>query len=702
MKRRTPNIVYRLRECLVIALSLTTGTIAAPPQLPPSEELPFDIPAFDASDIEATHARLFFSPDEVKQAKSRIREDADARKIYDRLIQQADEQLDIALEPIDESWWAEDKDKPWEQTYPRVFDKTWVEPARYAKAAATLATAWLLTDDEKYADKAIECILHLSPYSYEPVHFDVGMNYSVWGLPMLKAYDVLLPRLNGQQRQRIDACMTRFARAVAKNDKYWITYGIGGRINNHLAWHKTTLGLLGMFYGREGLVEYCVHGQRGLVPLLADGLLDDGLWLESSLNYQFAAIVPMLVMADCQRRMGIEPGLDKITAPNGRTVKQSFDAMFNVLAPDCTIPTIGDCYGIRQQLYNVPMYECCWKLWGDEKYAWLVNQHDEPSVYMLFSPPLIKNASAPPIRTLLRPEHGYAFLRSHTDDDYWLSDAVMAFLTYDRSSVHANADKLSLMIFRKDHMLVSDVEGRTTSQSHSFSSQITGQLNRGGLSQNTVMIDGQNQRNSNQMLRLVEFRDLADEKRVTAVDDRDILYDGVRQMRTITLTEDYILDVFQVDCGRQKRQIDWIVHLLDENASPNPSTQTILVTAKPFELPKQVPWNWLREARSFTPDEIIDLGWHHEDSRIRLKMLNPDAERVILCGYPSTDEPDCPLIPMVIVRAQTNRATFATVWLTGSAPEEVNLRALPDHDDQLVYEVISDGQSRRHWLPKLR
>jgi pimeloyl-ACP methyl ester carboxylesterase len=74
---------------------------------------------------------------------------------------------------------------------------------------------------------------------------------------------------------------------------YWIDNGIGGGINNHLAWHKLLMGLLGLFYNRPEMMDYCLNGRRGLVPLLADGLLDDGLWCESSLTYQFAAIVPI-------------------------------------------------------------------------------------------------------------------------------------------------------------------------------------------------------------------------------------------------------------------------------------------------------------------------------------------------------------------------------------------------------------------------
>src|SRR5690606_11136217 len=91
---------------------------------------------------------------------------------------------------------------------------------------------------------------------------------------------------------------------------------------------------------------------------------------------------------------------------------------------------------------------------------------------------------------------------------------------------------------------------------HAFSSQIQRELNRGGLSQNTVMIDGRDQRGSPTLLRLVEYRDLPDDKRVTAADETGILYDGVRQMRTVCMTPDYVLDIYQVDCGATPRQID--------------------------------------------------------------------------------------------------------------------------------------------------
>lgn len=670
--------------------------------LAPVEGLPFEIGRL-ASSADATRPlRMFMSRAEIDRARKRISEDATARSILDRFLGEVDAQLDKQVEPIDESWWAEDRDKPWSETYPRVFDNTWIIPMRSARPAAQLAKAWHLTGQNRYLDKAIPFLMNLTSYSYAPEHYDVGMNYSIWGVEALTAYDLLFDKLEEDQRAKLDAMFTRLAWAVARNDVYWIENEIGGRINNHLAWHKAMLGLLGHFYGRDEMVAWCMEGPRGLKPLLADGLLDDGLWLESSLNYQFAAIAPMLMFADCQRRMGIKDSLADITVANGRTLKQSFDAMFNVLAPDGTIPTVGDCYGIRQRLYKISMYEWCWNLWGDEKYAWLVRQNVDQSVYTLYARPLAQAPAPPPIASLLRPEHGYAFLRSHTDAEYWGNpNARMAFLTYDRSSVHANADKLSLMLFDGRRMLLSDVEGRTTTQSHSFSSQIQGELNRGGLSQNTVMIDGQDQRCSPKMLDLVEWRVLEDERRVTAADFDGILYDGIRQMRTVAMTPDYVLDVFQVDCGDTIRQIDWIAHIMSEHAETPPGMNPWLEKSRPMTLPSEGPMRWLRDARSYPSEGPVEMEWREDESRLRMQMLGSDGTTVIACGYPATDEKEPPTIPMVFVRRNANSAVFAVVWLIGDDPPDLSFEAQPMHDESLVYVVTANGKQRVHLLPKL-
>ncbi|MHC4671587.1 MAG: alginate lyase family protein [Planctomycetota bacterium] len=667
------------------------------------EGLGFNVGKLDSSLISTPRLRLFFSGEEILRAKKRIRNDDEAKHILRRLMAEADEQLKVKIEPLNEDWWEKIKDKDWQETYPDIFQHTWLEPLQYAKGADTLATAWMLTEDPKYFNKSREMIMNLVSYTFRAEHYDVGMNYSVWGILGLRAYDVLWPKLTSNDCQQIDACMTRMARAVAKNDVYWIRNDIGGGINNHLAWHKMMLGLLGLFYGRADMIDYCISGPRGLVSLLEDGLLDDGLWCESSLNYHFAAIVPIMFFAEAQRRVGHEPLLYKITGANGRTLKQPFDAMFNVLAADGTIPPIGDTYGMHRKLWDFEAYEHAWAMWGDAHYAWLLKHRKERPVYSLFTPSLPPNGSisSPSIRSLLLPEHGYVFLRSHIDDQYWDTDAWCAFLTYDLFNVHSNADKLSLMLFGQKRMLLSDVEGKATVP-HAFSSRIQRELNRGGLSQNTVMIDGQSQRYSAELLDLVEFRDLPDEKRVTAADFKGLLYEGVRQMRTIAMTSDYVLDVFQVDCGEKQHQIDWIAHFLNEKAEPCNKTKIILNKSEDLAFPTTGPWKWLRNSRSAVPAGHIQLGWHDGRARLRFHMLNLGIERVIFCDYPGTDEPDSPTIPMVIVRKQGRHAIFATVWLIGEAIKQVEITRPEKHEGKLVFEINADGKIRRHHTPSLK
>ncbi|HOW70883.1 MAG TPA: alginate lyase family protein [Phycisphaerae bacterium] len=686
---------------LLLAFGGAEACLAVGQSVPAIQGLPFEIGRLEADAAPGGHPRLFFTAAEVERGRRRTAEDGGGRDVLLRFLAMADPKLEAEIKPLDEGWWGEAATKPWEATYPEVYVHTCIEPTNYAHGAATLATAWLLTGQERYAERATAMLMNLAGYSFRAEHYDVGMNYAGWGIHALKAYDVLFDRLGSGQRAALDAMMARLAWAVARNDVYWIDNGIGGGLNNHLAWHKAMLGLLGLFYGRPEMVEYCLHGRRGMVSLLEEGLLDNGLWCESSLIYQFAAVDPMLVFGNCQRRVGFQPSILEIVGANGRTLKQAYDAMFDVLAADGLIPPIGDAYGRRVRLWEASSYEVAWAAWGDPKHAWLLRHNDRRGIDAVFAPALPADVPAPAIRSLLRPEHGYAFLRSSEGASYWDSDARCAFLTYDRSGVHSNADKLSLMLFGRKRLLIPDVEGISTTP-HAFSSEIQRQLNRGGLSQNTVMIDGQDQRGTGRLLRLVEFRDLRDEKRVSACDDEGLLYEGVRQMRTVAMAADYVLDVFQVDCGGRERQIDWVVHAMDEGAkAPDELDPELKKRCRPFALPKAGAWRWLRNGRAFVPSGAIELRWGNGEVLLQLHMGSAGVQDVILLDYPASDRPDSGRIPTVIVRTQGRRMVFAAVWIVSDLPRSAKLGLLPPREASLVYEVTVDGAARQHLVPRL-
>jgi hypothetical protein len=637
---------------------------------------------------------LFLGEGDVEKARERAKK-ADYKQAVESLDREADKAKGITLESIDRSWWDEVKDKPWSDTYPIIYEKTCLEPLRMVRPAYYAALRYAVNRDEKDLGAARRILIHLGDYSFEFEHYDVGMNYAVWGHLALYAYDVLFEQLSDAERAKLDAFFTRMGRAVMKNDVYWIENNIGGGINNHLAWHKMMLGTLGLFYGREELVEYGLRGPRGLLSLLELGLVDDGLWCESSLNYHFTAIVPMIYLAEAMRNTGCRDDLYTLTTANGRTMKQSFDAMFGVLFPDGGIPPIGDTYGRRRRLSEEFCYAYALRAYGQGRYAWLLQEGPRERPELLFVGAETGGARKPRIKSRLYPEHGYGFLRSVEGEDYWGSDSWCAFLNFDRSGVHCNQDKLSLMLFGCGRLLVADVEARA-SEAHAFSAKVQRELNRSALSQNTVMIDYHDQRPAPERLRLAEYRDLPGEKVITAVDDEGHLYEGVRQSRTICVRDEYVLDVFQVVCDAE-HNIDWIIHTLGRPESQKASVD--LMQAK-MEIPG--PGSWLRDFRAGRSDGEFRVEWLDEDVRFRMTMAGLAGTKLVTCGYPETDRPGSATVPMLLVERRAEKTIFAAVYQAQRSDlPRLHISELPDTDGRLVYQVTGPWGQRRHLIRRL-
>jgi hypothetical protein len=712
---KTFNPLYRPRLIFiysVIALTVPTGLIYGSKVAPhtKSEEIPsfknplkqqnqlFPAQAFDFHSnriFSRSHPFLFYSKPDIKKARQSIR-DFKYNKARETLNTEADKVRHSVLASIDRAWWDKVKAKPWSDTYPIIYEKTCLVPLRIIHPAYYAALRFTITEDPTDAGTAKKILLHLSNYSFEFEHYDVGMNYSVWGYFALNVYDILFEHFRPDERAKMDAFFSRMGQAIMKNDIYWIENNIGGGINNHLAWHKMMLGCLGLFYGQNKLVDFALHGPRGLLSLLELGLVDDGLWCESSLNYHFTAIVPMVYLAEALRNVDYPEDLYTITTANGRNIRQSFDSIFGVLFPDGSIPPIGDAYGHRKFLHDEFTYVYAWKAYQDTRYAWLLEQARRKRPEILFTGLDTKGAKSPHITSQLYPEHGYAFLRDRQDKDYWQSDGWCAFLNFDKSGVHANQDKLSLMLFGCGKLLIPDVEARAT-VAHAFSSQVQRELNRSALSQNTIMIDYRNQNSIGKRLWIEEYRDLPEEKVVTAVDDEGLLYEGIKQSRTICVRREYVLDVFQVN-SETKHDIHWLIHGIGR-----PQSQKSSITLQASEIKLPGPGKWLRDFKVGAGSEEINIEWSEDSVRFRIVMAAEPETKIISCGYPETDEPDCPAIPMLLVERQAERTVYAVVYQAGKKVlPEMHIKSMGTVDGRLVYQVTGPWGKRRHLIPKLR
>ena len=128
----------------------------------------------------------------------------------------------------------------------------------------------------------------------------------------------------------------------------------------------------GLFYGKDEWVTRAIESRDGFRELLDVGLLDDGLWFESSLNYHYVALSALSSTAQMFRNAGYPLDLFTHKFANGRTLEDGFSGMIQVLFPDTSIPTIGDCYGGTSRLKGSPFYETAWNVYHKPEYAWLI------------------------------------------------------------------------------------------------------------------------------------------------------------------------------------------------------------------------------------------------------------------------------------------------------------------------------------------
>lgn len=649
------------------------------------------------SDAVASHGypRVFCTPGDVARARERVGRE-DYRRVVEGLNAEADAALSLELTSMDGRWWEEVKDKDWSQTYPIIYEKTCLDPLRMTRPAYAAAMRYAIHERPQDLAAVKRILLHLSEYSFAYEHYDVGMNYAVWGHLALYAYDLCFRQWSDVERARLDAFFARMGRAVLKNDVYWIENNIGGGINNHLAWHKMMLGGLGVFYGRDELVDYALRGPRGLVWLLDEGLVDDGLWCESSLTYHFTAIVPMVQLAEALRHAGHREDLYRMATPGGRNIRQAYDAMFGVLFPDTTVPPIGDAYGRRMTLGQEFTYWPAYRAYGDPRYGWLLGRAEPARPELLFIGADVARREVPAVSSRVYAEHGYTFLRNRQGAEYWDGEGWCAFVTFDKSGVHCHQDKLSLMLFGCGKLLLADVEAKATVP-HAFSSQVQRELNRGGLSQNTVMVDYRDQRGIDRLLPLLEYNDSPDEKRVTVADDHGLLYAGIRQSRTVLVRDEYVLDVFQV-VGDSPHDIAWIIHTIGD-----PAMQWCSVQQSPAAVEIPGPGSWLRHFRVGVTDEVIRMRWSEDDVHLGMTMAAQPGTKVMTCGYPSSDEPDCPTTPMMIVERHVASTIYAAVYQAGKGDlPMIRITRGEDGDDQVVYSVEGPWGEHRHRVLRLK
>ena len=277
------------------------------------------------SATDRSHPFLLVTTADIERARDGLKHSSVFAGLAKELTARATTNRVEDLPPLEREWWQAARQQPWSATYPEIFHHTFIVPMKWAELARNCARANLVVPSPQLAAKAKRLLLQLSDYTFEFDHYDVGMNYTIWTLAAHDTYDILYADLTAAERARMDAFFERYLAALRKSDDYWIEHEPGGRLNNHYAWHKLGLGMIGVFYGRPELVERALRGPKGVEQMLAQGFKDDGLWLEGSIPYQFAETAPLVILAQMLENARYPENLFCYRSPNAKLYQRGGD-----------------------------------------------------------------------------------------------------------------------------------------------------------------------------------------------------------------------------------------------------------------------------------------------------------------------------------------------------------------------------------------
>lgn len=643
------------------------------------------------------HPCLYATEHQLDIARRNIARYEWAKEAYEQIRLEADKLKAMELPKFERAWWHEAKKRPWQENYPEINLHTGsaVRPAIYAAMQSALIYA--LGGEEAYGERAKRVLMHYSDYSFEFEHPDVGLNYSSWGIQAFYTYDLLYDRFTTEERAKIDAFFERMAMAVLKNDEWWIAENLGGKFNNHYAWHKSLMAIYGLFYEKPEWVERALNGKQGIRELMEHGFLDDGIWFESSLNYHYTALQGLIMLAWSLRNAGYPLDLFNHEFANGRTLEQGFSGMLQVLFPDMTIPQIGDTYGQTVYLPDAGSYEPAWVVYPSPVYDWLISEkRGQFRTISLFREEKPSVGEPPAVTSRIFPEHGHVILRSIEGRQYWKSDSWAAFVSYDLDSVHSHRDKLGLILFGRGKLLAPDANALATVP-HAFSAKVSKELNHSTICHNTLMVDRRDHSPIPEKLSLIEFKALPSVKTVTVGDLKGIVYPGVRMQRTIAVTQEYVLDVFQAT-SEEEHSYQWLFHTNDDEGE----TRTT-VEFKPIEIPSSPPWCWLRNSRLGRTDADWQAEWHQGEVRFRLSMVGVPGTEITLFDFPKNDKLEGAPTAMLMAERHGKHQIFTALYQAekGDIPT-ADILAIEDDEGMLRVRVTIGRQVREHLIPRLR
>ncbi len=699
MKHLHPGTVVLLAALCSTLGCATASTAQAPAPaapVPATAPAPFQVPPLDQIKF-GPHPRVALSPDEAKALRAQADFEADkaaAAKAGDKLLANPPELPDgygswtfyyanpetgTDLVPINAK---AHKDPKTGQIFT---DERTVAAYRgrmhYAleKASETLAWAYFYTNDDKYAQGVIRILGFLAEqYPTYPERLDRwgrtgwlaplgGRRYvqtldeAVGVIALARAYDLTYnsPAWTPEVRKKVE---DQFFRGTAKSLSWF------RQPHNHQTWYNAGLVAISCVLGDAAMYHNVLTMDKGIVEQLGRNVGSDGLWAEGTMAYHSYALQAILKTADIAARNGVE--LKKIPQ-----LKLLIQGPIYAAYPNGVFPAINDSdpTGIGGFDYA---FKWAYKAYGEPFFAQADAQGDPKALAALLGPDA-KVQWPLDLPSMNLADAGLAILRIGSGPN-----ANCMFIDYGKHGIaHGHYDKLNITLFANGREWILD-PGRLTYSHKEYTTWV-----KETIAHNTVTIDGRTQSaTEGKLLWLKSSPDKNAPDAWTALHAQcDTAYTGVKLNRTLLMTPDFLLDVYDV-AADSPRQVDYIFHTRSQKVEE--SSPTLHPEAKVKRAPETSDgYQHLTDQHHYITKDPTDWTFTQDKLKLRAYFLpttGQNDEWITTCngiGYHVSE-----MTPSLLRRrSNTDKTRFTTLFdLSGAATGITSAKAIGENTFEIT------------------
>lgn len=396
-------------------------------------------------------------------------------------------------------------------------------------------------------------------------------------------------------------------------------------INNIPCWMMSAVAMIGLFFGEEQWVEQAVHGKYGLVNQLAQGVTEEGFWLEGSVHYHFYCAEPFVYVLHFARMAGME--LPEV----GRNVRRMYEYPVQLAFRNGRFPNPNDGWPLvsfsayagqyewMNALYPAPSYEHALSASYDGHYVpgfafggMCDSQPDGWVQRLLFGSDQYASLDQGDRPSRCDRDIQFALLR---DDN---AELFVKFGFHQRN--HSHPDVMNIELSLQEEIVSYDISNS------GYGSVLFREWQRKTVAHNTVVVDAHDQEAREKGS--VEWFDAA--QGGGRFRSRGV-YPGVDYVRELQLTDGGFTDMFEV-ISEEEHTMDWVFHCAGELHCGHPTA----ASASPGV---EDGYQHLLNVRRFATDEAWSVSWQLEDKAVHLRMEACEGTEVYWFeGYEYTSE----------------------------------------------------------------